>query len=180
LSVLLFDAPKHLWFFVQEPDVSAEIEAELNAGATAENLQGSAVSETVGEPVGEEVGEQASESNAAVAVAEEVHANSGEKCCICQQPLRGSEGPVMPSEATLCGHVHHQQCLESWWNFQNCRGACPYKCQQSVPMDILANNVSSSSSAHETREQSPDDDDIVENLVQEVEMRDPVPAPMVL
>ena len=47
-------------------------------------------------------------------------------------------------------------------------------------MDILANNVSSSSSAHEAREQSPDDDDIVENLVQEVEMRDPVPAPMVL
>jgi hypothetical protein len=179
LSVL-FDAPKHLWFFVQEPDVAAEIEAELNAGATAENLQGSAVSETVGEPVGEEVGEQASESNAAVAVAEEVHANSGEKCCICQQPLRGSEGPVMPLEATLCGHVHHQQCLESWWNFQNCRGACPYKCQQSVPMDILANNVSPSSSAHQAREPSPDDDDIVENLVQEVEMRDPAPAPMVL
>ena len=161
--------------------MAAEIEAELNAGATAENLQGSAVSETVGEPVGEEVGEQASESNAAVAVAEEVHANSGEKCCICQQPLRGSEGPVMPLEATLCGHVHHQQCLESWWNFQNCRGSLslqvPAKCahgylgQQCVTLIFSSIRLVS----HLRMMMN-----IVENLVQEVEMRDPAPAPMVL
>lgn len=65
----------------------------------------------------------------------------GAKCCICQQPLRGGGLPPLALEATECGHVHHKTCLENWWNFQNCRGDCPYKCERSPAINLSRLNV---------------------------------------
>ena len=86
----------------------------------------------------------------------------GTICCICQHPLRPATGPHEQLEATECGHVHHQTCLQRWWSFGHVSGTCPYKC----PL--------------RARLPHGEDERIEEELAEEAEAAIPAAVPMIL
>ena len=86
-------------------------------------------------------------------------------CIICQDALKMEERRV----ALECGHVFHQQCLETYAECKNIRieQACPYRCHKSLgDMLVIPDELEQVPAA---ASMEPEDEEAMQDLLSDTE-----------